>query len=138
MIASHDPTSARIADRAVSIQTDESVRRRAPAISGTSRSWSAGVVGCACRKICLLGAGISTRAVATLVEQGITISGKGEPDPPSMSRDGGNGRGSSTRRSSFGTVAVLSGVSKPRGMSPTPVFEGLDARFEAGVLHAII
>ena len=26
-------------------------------------------------------AGISTRAVATLVEQGITISGTGEPDP---------------------------------------------------------
>jgi ABC-type lipoprotein export system ATPase subunit len=136
VIVSHDPTSARIADRAVSIR-DGRVSEEASSRNFADESIVVGRGGWLRLPEDLLArAGISTRAVATLVEQGITISGKEEPDP-SSSRDGRNGRDSSTRRSAFGTVAVLRGVSKRWGTSPTPVFEGLDARFEAGVLHAI-
>lgn len=136
VIVSHDPTSARIADRAVSIR-DGRVSEEASARHLGDESIVVGRGGWLRLPEDLLArAGIRTRAVATLVEQGITISGTGEPEPPSTSKDG-RIRPHSSPRSSFGTVAVLRGVSKRWGTSPTPVFEGLDARFEAGVLHAI-
>ena len=137
VIVSHDPTSARIADRAVSIR-DGRVSEEASSRDFRDESIVVGRGGWLRLPEDLLArAGISTRAVATLVEQGITISGNREPDPPSRSTDGRNGPDSAIRRSAFGTVAVLRGVSKRWRTSPTPVFEGLDARFEAGVLHAV-
>jgi len=137
VIVSHDPTSARIADRAVSIR-DGRVSEEASARRLGDESIVVGRGGWLRLPEDLLArAGIRTRAVATLAGQGITISGTGEPNPPSRSEHGGTGGRTLSRRSSFGTVAVLRGVSKRWGSSPTPVFEGLDARFEAGVLHAI-
>ena len=83
------------------------MKRRAPAISQTNRSWSDGVVGYACRKIYLLGRGSVLVLSRLWSSRGSRYSGKGEPDPPSRSRDGRNGPDSATRRSAFGTVAVL-------------------------------
>jgi ABC-type lipoprotein export system ATPase subunit len=137
VIVSHDPTSARIADRAVSIR-DGRVSEEASSRNSADESIVVGRGGWLRLPEDLLArAGIRTRAVATLVEQGITISGTGEPEPGSRAKEGPTRPHSSPRRSSIGTVAVLRGVSKRWGTSPTPVFEDLDARFEAGVLHAI-
>ena len=101
VIVSHDPTSARIADRAVSIR-DGRVSEEASSRNFADESIVVGRGGwLRVPEDLLARAGISTRAVATLVEQGITISGKGEPDPPSRSRDGGNGPDSVDQTLSF-------------------------------------
>lgn len=135
VIVSHDPTSARIADRAVSIR-DGRVSEETSAGRPGEESIVLGRGGWLRLPEDLLArAGIRSRAVATLVAQGITISAVEEPHPPAE-----NGRPrirALSAPTSFGTVAELRGVSKSWGATSKPVFEDVDERFEAGVLHAI-
>ncbi len=135
VIVSHDPTSARIADRAVSIR-DGRVSEETSANNPADESIVVGRGGWLRLPEDLLArAGIRNHAVAALVEQSITISGVGELPPPSVGER--TPARPSSSPTSHGTVAALHGVSKRWGATAPPIFEGVDARFEAGALHAI-
>jgi ABC-type lipoprotein export system ATPase subunit len=137
LVVSHDPTSARIADRAVSIRDGRVSEETSPRRPGDESI----VIGrggwLRLPEELLSRAGIRSRAVATLVERGITISGVGDPASPSKTQAGSTAVPAPSRVSPLGTVAVLRGVSKRWASSRTPVFKSLDASFEAGALHAI-
>jgi len=137
VIVSHDPTSARIADRAVSIRdgrVSEETSRRSPGDESI-------VIGrggwLRVPEDLLSRAGIRSRAVATLAERGINIFGVETPASPLENQAGNTGPPAPSRVSPSGTVAVLRGVSKRWSSGGAPVFESLDGSFEAGALHAI-
>src|SRR6476469_747846 len=104
VVASHDPTSARIADRAVSIR-DGRVSEETSRNSPGNESIVIGRGGWLRLPEELLSrAGIRSRAVATLVERGITISGVGDATSPSKTE---GGTSEPSRVSPSETVAVL-------------------------------
>ena len=135
VIVSHDPTSARIADRAVSIR-DGRVSEEASSRNSGDESIVVGRGGWLRLPEDLLArAGISTRAVATLVEQGITISGN--RDPIRLRYPGMKVRAALVDQA----LILRNRRCPPRGLEtvgnePDAVFEGLDARLKP-VLHAI-
>jgi ABC-type lipoprotein export system ATPase subunit len=133
IIVSHDPSSARIADRAIAIR-DGRVSEEAATEAGEETI----VVGrggwLRLPEDLLSRAGIRSRATARLEQSGIVVSRvdedeqllprpeRIEPQPTPVPRPPT-------------AVAVMNGVAK--SFAGVPVFEALDATFEGGRLHAV-
>jgi ABC-type lipoprotein export system ATPase subunit len=135
LIVSHDPESAKIADRIVRIRDGR-----------VSEEWARDadegdtiVVGrggwLRLPEELLLRAGIGTRATARLDSGGVVVEPAGAPadaNAAAIVEQPRPGRGSSTNGE---VVARVEGLRKAYG--DTPVLEGLDAEFGAGRLHAV-
>jgi ABC-type lipoprotein export system ATPase subunit len=131
VIVSHDPNSAQIADRAISIRdgrvSEEAGRHaRDESIVVGRGGWLR------IPEELLARAGIAGRATARLADGGIVVQPAGErarplSEAPSRRRRPATGAGE--------PVAVVSGLAKAFG--GTAVFSGFDATFEGGRLHAV-
>jgi ABC-type lipoprotein export system ATPase subunit len=128
LIVSHDPSSAHIADRAISIRdgrvSEEAARRGSESIVVGRGGWLR------LPEELLARAGIGARATARLGDGGVVVSPAGARTRPL--------RQAPTRRAARAggePVAVVSGISKR--YAAMTVFDGLDASFAAGRLHAV-
>jgi ABC-type lipoprotein export system ATPase subunit len=137
VLVSHDPTSAEIADRAISIR-DGRVSEEASARAGEERI----VVGrggwLRLPEELLARAGIGSRATARLGEDGVVVSSAGDPATTALHEaPSGRRRVQRTRRSA--PVAAVTGLAKEfkSRRTTTRVFDGLDASFAPGLLHAV-
>jgi ABC-type lipoprotein export system ATPase subunit len=129
VIVSHDPNSAQIADRAISIRdgrvSEEAGRHaRDESIVVGRGGWLR------IPEELLARAGIAGRATAKLADGGIVVQPAGERARPLSEAP-------SRRAAATGgePVAVVSGLAKAFG--GTAVFSGFDAAFEGGRLHAV-
>ena len=130
VIVSHDPNSAQIADRAISIRdgrvSEEAGRHvRDETIVVGRGGWLR------IPEELLARAGIAGRATAKLADGGVVVSPAGERARPLTEAP-------SRRRAKAGAgepVAVASALSK--SFAGTAVFSGLDATFDGGRLHAV-
>jgi ABC-type lipoprotein export system ATPase subunit len=130
VIVSHDPNSAQIADRAISIRdgrvSEEAGRRaRDESIVVGRGGWLR------IPEELLARAGIAGRATAKLADGGIVVQPAGERARPLSEAP------SRRRAASVGgePVAVVSGLAKAFG--GTAVFSGFDGTFVGGRLHAV-
>jgi ABC-type lipoprotein export system ATPase subunit len=134
VIVSHDPSSAAIADRAISMR-DGRVSEEA----GTGGGEESIVVGrggwLRLPEELLARAGIGSRATAHLDERGVVVSSAGG-EGPTEAQDGDR---ELPHAASSGPVAVLRSVAKAfrAGKIETEALAGLDATFEGGRLHAV-
>jgi ABC-type lipoprotein export system ATPase subunit len=130
VIVSHDPTSAEIADRAISIR-DGRVSEEAGGRGGAETI----VVGrggwLRLPEELLARAGIGARATARLADGGVVVSPAGEPARP-LSEAPSRRRAGVTNAE---PVAVVTGLVKE--YAAVNVFDGLDAAFAPGRLHAV-
>jgi ABC-type lipoprotein export system ATPase subunit len=130
VIVSHDPTSAQIADRAISIR-DGRVSEEAGGRGGAETI----VVGrggwLRLPEELLARAGIGARAKAQLADGAVVVSSAGEPARPLSEAP-------SRRRS---TAPALEAVAEVHGLvkayRAANVFDGLEASFAPGRLHAV-
>jgi ABC-type lipoprotein export system ATPase subunit len=130
VIVSHDPNSAEIADRAISIR-DGRVSEEAGR-QGGAESIVVGRGGwLRLPEELLARAGIGAHATARLADSGVVVSPAGERARPL--------RGAPSRRRAARPaaepVATVRGVTKE--FAATGVFDGLDATFAPGRLHAV-
>jgi ABC-type lipoprotein export system ATPase subunit len=137
VIVSHDPASAEIADRAISIR-DGRVSEEATARGGEESI----VVGrggwLRVPEELLARAGIGSRARARLGGDGVVVSSAGASHAAVL-REAPSRRRRVARPSTAAPAIVLSGLAKEfrsRGMTMR-VFESLDAGFAPGLLHAV-
>ena len=137
VIVSHDPSSAEIADRAVSIR-DGRVSEEARTRAGEETI----VVGrggwLRLPEELLARAGISGRARARLAEDGVVVS-SAEPRtaaPTPLRAPAHRGRASRAATRVVATVDSLAKTYGSRAVSTTP-FENLDASFAGGRLHTV-
>ena len=135
VIVSHDPTSAQIADRAISIR-DGRVSEEASTRAGEETI----VVGkggwLRLPEELLARAGIRSRATARLEEGGVLVS-PAEAAPKTVPlRERSRPRSARAMSGPVAQVAALTKVFRTRGID-TPVFAGLDASFAPGRLHAV-
>jgi ABC-type lipoprotein export system ATPase subunit len=130
VIVSHDPESARIADRIVRIRDGRVSEEwgRDDADSDTIVVGRGGWL--RLPEELLLRAGIGTRAVATFEDGGVTVRPHGEPQ-----RVADTVAASDTPAGETHTVVEARGLAKRYG--DTVVLDGLDASFQAGRLHAV-
>jgi ABC-type lipoprotein export system ATPase subunit len=131
VIVSHDPESARIADRIVRIR-DGRVSEEWSRDEGSNDTIVVGRGGwLRLPEELLLRAGIGGKATARFVDGGIVVEPSGEPiaapEPGSRSEPGSGASGR--------VVASARGIVKRYGA--TPVLDGLDLDLHAGRLHAI-
>jgi ABC-type lipoprotein export system ATPase subunit len=136
VIVSHDPSSARIADRAVSIR-DGRVSEEAAAASAAADSIVVGRGGwLRLPEELLVRAGIGTHATARLERGAVVVSPARDdkaaaPTPrPAPAR-----RATRPRHETAAPVAVLRAVEK--AFADETVFAGVDVEFGAGRLHAL-
>ena len=134
MIVSHDPTSAKIADRVVSIR-DGRVSEEASSGAGEE----AIVVGrggwLRLPEELLARAGIGSRAAARLEKRTIVVS-PAEGDRPSETPAVAVLASAAAARNVVAEVAAVAKTFRSRTVQ-TEVFAGLDASFGAGRLHAV-
>jgi ABC-type lipoprotein export system ATPase subunit len=130
VIVSHDPESARIADRIVRIRDGRVSEEwgRDDAESDTIVVGRGGWL--RLPEELLLRAGIGARAVATFEDGGVTVRPHGEPQPVSDTV-----AVSDTPAVATHTVMEAHGLAKRYG--DTVVLDGLDVAFQAGRLHAV-
>jgi ABC-type lipoprotein export system ATPase subunit len=135
VIVSHDPQSATIADRIVHIR-DGRVSEETARQDGAGRI----VVGrggwLRLPEEYLRRAGIGARAVATVEEGGVLVSPSEPPEDAAPQAPVPTRR---RRPAATGVVAELRGVTKTFGSGATAVspLAGIDAAFEAGLLHTV-
>jgi ABC-type lipoprotein export system ATPase subunit len=131
VIVSHDPNSAQIADRAISIRdgrvSEEAGRHARDETIVVGRGGWLRIP-----EELLARAGIAGRATAKLADGGVVVSPAGErarplTEAPSRLRRGAGAEGEA--------VAVVSELAKAFG--GTTVFSDLDATFDGGRLHAV-
>jgi ABC-type lipoprotein export system ATPase subunit len=131
VIVSHDPTSADIADRAISIR-DGRVSEEAARRSGEESI----VVGrggwLRLPEELLARAGIAARATARLGDGGVVVSPVGEAARPLAEAPS---RRRAVAAAAAEPVALVANAAKSYGAMT--VFEGLDASFAGGRLHAV-
>jgi ABC-type lipoprotein export system ATPase subunit len=134
VIVSHDPTSAKIADRAVSIR-DGRVSEEASGDAGEE----AIVVGrggwLRLPEELLVRAGIGSRATARLEERRVVVSAV-DGEGPSVARTVPTLAAAAADRNVVGQVVSVAKRFRSRTVE-TAVFDGLDATFGAGRLHAV-
>jgi ABC-type lipoprotein export system ATPase subunit len=129
VIVSHDPNSAEIADRAISIRDGRVSEETGP--RGGAESIVVGRGGwLRLPEELLARAGIADHATARLADGSVVVSSVGER-ARSLSEAPSRRRG----RPSGDPVAAVSGVTKR--YRATNVFDGLDASFAPGLLHAV-
>ncbi len=135
VIVSHDPVSTQIADRAISIRdgrvSEEAGRR------GLEERIVVGRGGwLRLPEELLARAGIATRATARLGDRGIIVSPVGEELARRLSEAPSRRRAAATTAEPVVSVTGLTKEFGSRGTS-TRVFDGLDADFAPGRLHAV-
>jgi peptide/nickel transport system ATP-binding protein len=130
VIVSHDPNSAQIADRAISIRdgrvSEEAGRHARDETIVVGRGGWLRIP-----EELLARAGIAGRATAKLGDGGVVVSPAGERARPLSEAPSRRRRGAVTGE----PVAVATGLAKAFG--GTFVFSGLDASFDGGRLHAV-
>jgi ABC-type lipoprotein export system ATPase subunit len=137
VIVSHDPSSAQIADRTVSVR-DGRVSEEALPRAGDE----AIVVGrggwLRLPEELLVRAGIRSRATARLADGNVVVS-SAEPVTPLAEHTAGRVSVGAPATAASGPVAEVGSMTKVfrRGALETAVFENLDASFAAGLLHAV-
>jgi ABC-type lipoprotein export system ATPase subunit len=130
VIVSHDPNSAQIADRAISIRdgrvSEEAGRHARDETIVVGRGGWLRIP-----EELLARAGIAGRATAKLGDRGVVVSPAGERARPLSEAPSRRRRGGVAGE----PVAVVTGLAKAFG--GTTVFSGLDASFDGGRLHAV-
>ncbi len=131
VIVSHDPNSAQIADRAISIRdgrvSEEAGRHARDETIVVGRGGWLRIP-----EELLARAGIAGRATAKVADGGVVVSPAGERARP-LSEAPSRRRRAATAGGE--PVAVTAGLAKAFG--GTTVFSGLDATFDGGRLHAV-
>jgi ABC-type lipoprotein export system ATPase subunit len=130
VIVSHDPTSAEIADRAISIR-DGRVSEETGGRGGEETIVVARGGWLRLPEELLARAGIASRATARLEHAGVVVSSAGEPARPL--REAPSRRRIAGRQAE--PVATVSRLVK--AYAGVDVFDGLEASFAPGQLHAV-
>jgi len=138
VVVSHDPTSAQIADRTISIRdgrvSEEAIPRAGEETIVVGRGgWLR------LPEEMLARAGIRSRATARVEASAIVVTAAGAGAPADAQPESPRTLRPPVAAPPSGPVATVSSLTKvfrTRGVE-TPVFEGLDASFAGGRLHAV-